>query len=126
MRMVGGTMYSLCLFLSLAPLNLMAQSADAQQTLFKKCMRVLIQACSISLIAWPLFAADQPYKAFVKTIEHQYFVLRAQESLCRRTVAWDQRRIWECRLTKAGSSVAIEGVADWEGRYFVSGRNYRL
>jgi hypothetical protein len=74
-----------------------------------------------------LFAADQPYKTFVKAIEHQYFVLRAQESLCSRgSATWDHRTIWECHLTRVGGSVAIEGVADWEGRYFVSGRKYKL
>jgi hypothetical protein len=71
-------------------------------------------------------AADQPYKTFTKSIEKQYFPLRAHESLCRRHTAWDSRSIRECRLTKVGESVAINGVADWEGRYFVSGRKYRL
>src|SRR5258708_6829426 len=118
---VGGRMNSLHFFVRLALTNFLAQMTFAPiKDTFKKSVCVLIRAFSLSVIASSLLAADQPYKAFVKSIEHQYFVLRAQESLCRKAVAWDQRRIWECRLTKAGSSIAIEGVADWEGRYFVS------
>jgi hypothetical protein len=87
----------------------------------------VIRACfALFALCGATPASEQPYKAFVKTIEHQYFALRANESLCRRSLAWDKRTIWECRLTESDRSIAINGVSDWEGRYFVSGRSYRL
>ncbi|HXL21352.1 MAG TPA: hypothetical protein VOA78_02710 [Candidatus Dormibacteraeota bacterium] len=83
------------------------------------CFALLAMCCATS-------SSEQPYKTFVKGIEHQYFALRANEALCRRSLAWDKRTIWECRVTPSDRSIAINGVNDWEGRYFVSGKSYRL
>jgi hypothetical protein len=87
----------------------------------------LLIACSALLgLSGTLLANEQPYKVFAKAIEHEYFALRIQESLCSRTPAFDNRTIWTCRLTKVDRGVAVNGIADWEGKYFVSGRRYRL
>lgn len=72
-------------------------------------------------------AADQPYKAFVKEIQKQYFAFRANEAACEHTYSlWNERAIHICRLTRSGGRTAINGTSDWEGKYFVCGRKYRL
>lgn len=72
-------------------------------------------------------AANQPYKDFVRRISGQYFTFRANEALCHSSLStWDGRTILECQVSRVGQSIAINGVGDWEGRYFVSGRAYKL
>lgn len=93
-------------------------------------MRIRHALLSVLLLlglAQVVSAASQPYKDFVKSIQNKYFVLKANEGACNHTYSeWDSRSIFVCTLTRHGNVTAINGAADWEGKYFVSGRKYRL